>query len=605
MSVHYGPGTHISIPDAMLRLPFIVLANLYLLLVSLLGAPFRMMAASHRPAYVRFRLTGDPPYRERRRRRLQLGGSRPEPSDVTSVERLRESLELLAKDGRVKGILLEVEDLAVPAAKRDALVAVLMAFRAQGKRVVGWAVHVDNEAYALLCSADEVLLPPMGRVELVGYSAESTALGVGLSRVGIRPQFIRRGDYKTAPELFTRPVVSDIQTRTVESFLDERYADLVDVVARGRRKTPEEVRALIDQGPFSARRALDAGLVDALVSEANLPAHLGLAKPGDGEEETELEPMETYLSTIPFPPVRWKRLRRNPRVAVVPVSGIIIPGKGASGKMATAETVVKALRAAGRDKRSKAVVVYISSPGGTPLASEQMLEAVQRVARKKPVIAYMDRVCASAGYMVAVGAKEIWSAPHAMVGSIGVFAGKFDMSGLMEKLGVHKTVLVRGQNAAMLSFSRGFTPQEQATLEAEVEEMYQAFLDIVAKGRGRTKEEIHQLAEGRVYSGVRGKAVGLVDQVAGFEEACRHALSLAKVPAAERFEIMTYGEPKQRVNLLRLLMGASHAQTYALCPTALSLNGLGGTEAFEDAARFGVADVVGRVFPDDQWPFGG
>ncbi|AEI67333.1 signal peptide peptidase SppA [Corallococcus macrosporus] len=602
MSVHYGPGTHISIPDAMLRLPFIVLANLYLLLATLLGAPFRMLAASHRPAYVRFRLTGDPPYRERRRR-VQLGGSRPEPSDVTSVERLRESLELLAKDGRVKGILLEVEDLAVPAAKRDALVAVLTAFRAQGKRVVGWAVHVDNEAYALLCAADEVLLAPMGRVELVGYAAETTALGVGLSRVGIRPHFVRRGDYKTAPELFTSPVVSDIQTRTVESFLDERYADLVDVVARGRRKTPEEVRALIDQGPFSARRALDTGLVDALVSEANLPTYLGLAKAGD--EETELEPMETYRSTVPFPPVRWKRLRRNPRVAVVPVSGIIVPGKGASGKMATADRVVKALRAAARDKRSKAVVVYISSPGGTPLASEQMLEAVQRVARKKPVIAYMDRVCASAGYMVAVGAKEIWSAPHAMVGSIGVFAGKFDVSGLMEKLGVHKSVLTRGQNAAIFSMARDFTPRELATLEAEVEEMYQAFLDIVAKGRGRTKEEIHQLAEGRVYSGMRGKAVGLVDQVGGFEEACRHALSLAKVPAAERFEIMTYGGPKQRVNLLRLLMGASHARTYALCPTALSFNGLGGAEAFEgEGARFDVADVVGRVLPADQWPFG-
>lgn len=588
----------------MLRLPFIVLANLYLPLATLLGAPFRMLAASHRPAYVRFRLTGDPPYRERRRRRLQLGGSRPEPSDVTSVERLRESLELLAKDGRVKGILLEVEDLTVPPAKRDALVAVLTAFRAQGKRVVGWAIHVDNEAYALLCAADEVLLAPMGRVELVGYAAETTALGAGLSRVGIRPHFVRRGDYKTAPELFTSPVVSDIQTRTVESFLDERYADLVDVVARGRRKTPEEVRALIDQGPFSARRALDTGLVDALVSESNLPTHLGLAKVED--EESELESMETYLSTVPFPPVRWKRLRRNPRVAVVPVSGIIVPGKGSSGKMATAERVVKALRAAGRDKRSKAVVVYISSPGGTPLASEQMLEAVQRVARKKPVIAYMDRVCASAGYMVAVGAKEIWSAPHAMVGSIGVFAGKFDVSGLMEKLGVHKSVLTRGQNAAIFSMARDFTPQELATLETEVEEMYQAFLDIVAKGRGRTKEEIHQLAEGRVYSGVRGKAVGLVDQVGGFEEACRYALSMAKVPAAERFEIMTYGGPKQRVNLLRLLMGASHAQTYALCPTALSFNGLKGSEAFDDdGVRFDVADVVGRVLPADQWPFGG
>jgi len=588
----------------MLRLPFIALTNLTLLVRALLGAPFRMMSAGDRPSYVRFRLTGDPPYREQRRRKLQLGVSRPEPADVTSVERFREALEILAKDARVKGILLEVESLAVPAAKRDALVAVVTAFQRQGKRVVGWAVSVDNEAYSLLCAADEVLLAPMGRVELVGYAAEPTALGEGLSRAGIRPHFVRRGDYKTAPELFTDTVVSDIQARTVESFLDERYADLVDAVSRGRRKTPEEVRALIDRGPFSARRALDAGLVDALVSEADLPAHLGLVKDGGDAEDTELEPMATYLATVPFPPVRWKPLRRAARLAVVPVSGMIIPGKGASGRMATSDTVVKALRAAGRDKRTKAVLLYVNSPGGTPLASEQMLEAVQRVARKKPVIAYMDRVCASAGYMVAVGAKEIWAAPHAMVGSIGVFAGKFDVSGLMEKLGVHRTVLARGENAAIFSNSRGFSPHERATLEAEVEEMYQAFLDIVAKGRGRTKEEIHQLAEGRVYSGRRGKAVGLVDQVAGFEDACRHALSLAKVPT-ERFEIMTYGGPKQRLNLLKLLLGASQSRAYALCPTALGLSLLGGTERFEAHGRFELADLLGRVFADDQWPFGG
>ncbi|XSE95474.1 signal peptide peptidase SppA [Pseudomyxococcus flavus] len=587
----------------MLRLPFIALANLTLLARTALGAPFRMLSSGDRPTYVRFRLTGDPPYREQRRPKLRLGASRPEPSDVTSVERFRESLEVLAKDARVKGILLEVESLTVPPAKRDALVSVVTAFQRQGKRVVGWAVSVDNEAYALLCAADEVLLAPMGRVELVGYAAEPTALGEGLSRAGIRPHFVRRGDYKTAPELFTDTVVSDIQTRTVESFLDERYADLVDVVSRGRRKTPEEVRALIDRGPFSARRALDAGLVDALVSEADLPVHLGLVKDGGDAEETELEPMATYLSTVPFPPVRWKPVRRPPRLAVVPVSGMIVPGKGPSGRMATADTVVKALRAAGRDKRSKAVILYVNSPGGTPLAAEQMLEAVQRVARKKPVIAYMDRVCASAGYMVAVGAKEVWSAPHALVGSIGVFAGKFDASGLMEKLGIRRTVLARGENAAIFSTSRGFSPHEQATLEAEVEEIYQAFLDIVAKGRGRTKEEIHQLAEGRVYSGVRAKAVGLVDQVAGFEDACRHALSLAKAPT-ERFEIMTYGGRKQRVNLLKLLLGASQSRTYALCPTALGLSLRGGTEQFEGGSRFELTDLLGRLLPDDQWPFG-
>ncbi|GHG77803.1 signal peptide peptidase SppA [Comamonas sp. JC664] len=588
----------------MLRLPFIALANLSLLVRTAVGAPFRMMSSGDRPTFIRFRLTGDPPYRERRRPRLPFGANRPEPADVTSVERFREALDLLAKDAHVKGVLLEVESLSVPAAKRDALVAVVRRFQGQGKRVVAWAVSVDNEAYSLLCAADEVLLAPMGRIELVGYAAEPLALGEGLSRAGIRAHFVRRGPYKTAPELFTDKVVSDIQAKTVETFLDERYADLVDVVARGRRKTPEEVKALIDRGPFSARRALDAGLVDALVSEADLPEHLGLVKDGGDAEETELEPMATYLGTVPFPPVRWKPVKRAPRLAVVPVSGMIVPGKGGGGRMATTDTVVKALRAAGRDKRSKAVVIYINSPGGTPLASEQMLEAVQRVARKKPVIAYMDRVCASAGYMVAVGAKEIWSSPHAMVGSIGVFAGKFEVSGLMEKLGVHRTTLARGENAAIFSSSRGFSPHEKETLEAEVEEMYQAFLDIVAKGRGRTKEEIHQLAEGRVYSGVRGKAVGLVDQISGFEDACRHALSLAKSPT-EGFEITTYGGPKQRVNLLKLLMGASQSRAYALCPTALGLSLHGGTEEFEAGTRVELADLMGQVFPDDQWPFGG
>ncbi|MCE9670037.1 signal peptide peptidase SppA [Myxococcus stipitatus] len=565
----------------MLRLPFIALANLLLLLRTLLGAPFRMLAARDRPAYVRFRLTGEPTYRERRRPRFSLGGERPEPADVTSLERFSEALALLAKDPKVKGIFLEFEGLGMSAAKREALVALLADFRARGKRVVAWAVMVDSDTYAVMCAADEVLLPPMGRLELVGYAAESSSLGEGLSRLGIRPQFVRRGDYKTAPELFTLPELSDIQRRTVESFLDERYGALVDAVAKGRGKTPEVVRTLIDQGPYSAQRALAAGLVDGLVSESDLPRHLGLVKAdADADDETELEPLETYLGTLPFPPVRWKRLWRRPRLALVPVTGIIVPGKGnPGGRMATSEAVVKALRAAGRDKRAKAIVLHVTSPGGAAIASEEMLEVVQRVARKKPVLAYMDQVCASAGYMVALGAKELWSAPHAVVGSIGVFAGKFDVSGLLAKLGIRRTLLTRGANAGLLSFSRGFTEGERAALEADVEEMYQSFLGHVAKARGRTKEEIHALAEGRVYSGLRARDAGLVDRIGSFEEACRHALSLAKVPAGD-FELKTYGGAARRISLLKLLMGAAHPQTYVFCPWSWSLMG-GEREALE------------------------
>jgi protease-4 len=573
------------------RLLLIPLVNLLLLLRALLGLPFRLLGARGRPSYIRFRLAGDPPYRARARRpRLNLlgGSGRPEPATVTSLEGFREALALLAKDPKVKGILVELEGLEVPPAKREALVKLLEDFRAAGKRVVTWAVSVDNLGYQVMCAADEVLLAPAGRLELVGYAAEATALGEGLGRLGIQAHFIRRGPYKTAPELFTHPHVSDIQRQTLEAFLDERYDELVATVAKGRKRTPEEVRAWIDSGPYSAKRAAAAGLVDGLCSEADLPARLGKKKDGEeGDEEAEegLDPMPMYLARLPWPPMKWRPLRPRPRLAVVPLSGMIVPGKGGAGgpgpEMAGSEVAVKALRAAGRDRRSKAVLLYVASPGGSALASELILEAVQRVAKKKPVIAFVDRVAASGGYMAALGAKEIWATPHAVVGSIGVFAGKFDASGLLEKLGIHRTMIVRGANAGIFSPTRGFNEHERASMEAEVEETYQTFLEFVAKARGRTKEEIHALAEGRVYSGTRALGVGLVDRTGGFEEACRHAMGLAKVPAEQRFDLHIMGGADRRFSLLKVLLGGSHAGLYALCPTAWSLLGFRRGERFE------------------------
>ncbi|TSC26654.1 signal peptide peptidase SppA [Corallococcus sp. Z5C101001] len=556
----------------MLRLPFLLVVNLFLGLRLLLGLPFRLIAGRKRPTWVRFRLSGTPPYRPRPVPRFRWGRAPEEPATVTSVEALGRALKLLARDAKLEGILLEVEGLGVPDARREALRALLSDFQAAGKRVVSWAVMVDTDAYPVLAAADEVLLAPMGRVELVGYAAEATVLGEAFERVGIQAHFARRGDYKTAPELFTDGKVSDIQRQTLESFLDERYGALVAAIAADRGKTPEEARALIDAGPYSAKRALEAGLVDGLVHEADLGTHLGLEAKKD--EEPPVPTFDAYLETLAFPPVKWRRFKRKPRLAVVDVAGIIIPGGGGAGRFAAADSVVKALRQAGRDTRAKAVVLAVSSPGGSALASEQILEAVKRVAKQKPVIAYVDQVCASGGYMAAIGAKEIWSAPHAVVGSIGIFMGKFDYGALLEKLGIHRTTLARGENAAFFSSSRAFTPHERAALEREVEEGYQSFLELVAQARGRTKEEIHQRAEGRVYSGLRAKEAGLVDRIGGFEEVCRHALEEARV-ASDDFELVRYGGARGGLSLLKLLSGAAHPATYAFCTASWSLWGFG------------------------------
>ncbi len=571
-----------------MRLLFTGLFNLLLAALSLLGLPFRLLRRRRRSEYVQFRLKGDPPYRRQLSLSRRLFG-RKERSSVASLEELREQLLDVAAEPDVKGVLFLFDELTAPPAKRDVLAGLFDEVRRAGKEVVAHALSASNGECELLFAADRVAVSPGGRLELTGFAAEAMALGAALERIGVQAHFVRRGDYKTAPELFTHAQVSDIQRLTIEGFLDEQYARLVDAVSRGRKKTQDEARALIDAGPYSAQRALAAGLCDARVSEVELAAWLGLPKGAQGvarteEEEKRARPADrrrltTYAgldSARLWPRRRYRRLRRRARVGVVAVNGMIVSGDGGVSvgrRAAGSDAVVRALRAAGRDRRARGVVLHVSSPGGSSLASEQILEEVQRLARKKPVVAYFDRVAASGGYMVALGAREIWTDRSAITGSIGVFGGKFELSGLFSKLGVQRTLLTRGKNAGLASSTRGFTADERAAMEAEVEETYQVFLGEVAKARKMTVPQVHALAEGRVYSGQRALGVGLVDKVGGFEEACRRALELAgRTPRA--FDLALYQRQAAPLSLSSLLRSATGARLYSLWMPLWNFSGL-------------------------------
>ena len=426
------------------------------------------MGASRRPEYVRFRLTGDPPWRTSRRRRLALF-QRTDPAAVASLETLRRQLETLAKDPRILGVIFELDGLEGPPAKREALLEMFKRVRAAGKKVIGYGVSVSNSEYEVLCGADRIVIPAAGRIELTGFSAEATAIGGALSKLGIKPHFLRRGEYKTAPEMFTREDISPAQRETIERLLDERYRWLVERVAEGRSMTPEDARRRIDIGPFSARRAKAQGLIDDLSSDPDLPFLLAPEgrKPEDedGRPEARVGTWSKYVASRIWPPMVWKRVRPELPIGVVPINGMIAEGRGgtlpAGPVVAGSISIISALDKARRNPRIPAVVVYVSSPGGSAPASEMILDAVKRLARKKPVVAYFDRVAASGGYMAACGAKEIWGGPGAIAGSIGVFGGKFDVSGLMDRIGVHRTLITRGENSAIDSPSRGFTEHER------------------------------------------------------------------------------------------------------------------------------------------------
>ncbi len=561
-----------------MRLLLALIVNSLLLILALLALPFRWLKSRRRPAYVRFLLRGDPPYRELDQRRFRLFSKR-EPAEVRSLFALGEQLAALAADRRVRGAVFSVDRLQITSAKADAIGELLARFRATGKEVIGYARHAGNSEYEVLCAADRIILSPPGRLELTGFAAATTALGAALDRLGLSAQLVRRGEYKTAPELFTDAEVSPIHRRTVEHLLDRRFEALLSRISRGRHLSLEEARRKVDQGPYSSRRAQAEGLCDGLSREVDLASLLGVAPAGrEASGDQPLPHFASYRSSLVFPRSAFRPLRRRPRLAVVPLQGLIAEGEGGRApvgpEIAGSEGLVGALRSARRDRRTAAILLYVNSPGGSALASELILDEVRRSSKIKPVVAYFDRVAASGGYMAALGAKEIWGAPEALVGSIGVFGGKFEISRLLERLGVRREIITRGEKAGLLSLSRPFTPSERRAIELEIEEAYQDFLEQVSLARAKSKEEIHARAEGRVYLGSEALEAGLIDRVGSFEEACRRALELAK-SRSDRFEVAVHPPTRRRIPFVRLMREAERTGVFALwLPGLASLEGV-------------------------------
>jgi len=560
----------------MIRALAVAMWNVVLAATLLVRVPLRWITSRPPPPYIRFELQGDPPYRSVPRRWPARRRAR---GRIAALETFRRQLDELGADARIKGIVLEVGPLHLAPAKRLLVAGWLRAFRAKGKEVVGFSISPGNAEYALLCEASRVVLPRPGRLSLDGFLLEATALGRALERIGVRPEFVRRGEFKTAPELFTRPDISPNQQALLDALLDDRQEELLEAVAAGRRLDPEQALARINDGPYGAERALSAGLVDALADEAELPALLEVRVPEHGD--VRVPGFDAYDRSRRFPAVRWGRVRSRPRLAVVPVAGILSEGEGIPPRpgpaVAGAETLLSGLRAARDDRRCPAVLLYVNSPGGSALGSERVADEVQRLSQRKPVLAYTDRVAASGGYLVSLPARELWAGPHAVVGSIGVFAGKFDVSALLERLGIQRTAYTRGAHAGLGTLSRAMTEAERGALEREVEEMYRRFVDRVASSRKLDRAAVLERAEGRVFTAGRALAERLVDRLGTFEEAAARALELAGVAGPDGGLVM-HGMPRRRFTLTGLL--PRRAQVLALWWPWLTGEGLDGSEPF-------------------------
>lgn len=444
-------------------------------------------------------------------RRVPFWVRRKEP---VSLHALRELVKEASADPRVKGILVRLKSFGNGSARATSLREILAAARAGGKKVVVHLPHGGGTlAYYIASAADRILLGPESEVDLTGFAVEASYLRGALDRLGVEPEVLAKGRYKTAGELFQHKSMSEPQREQIGALLDTAEDALLHALSTGRNIDRARAEGWVDEAPWSARAALAAGLVDAVVYDDEVPRCLDDSR----EHGAPLAPAGRYLARRR---VGWVALRRAPYVAVVDVVGPIATEAPTSlVPMALEEPVCRALSAVREDRRARGLLLHVSSRGGSALASDRMLRAIKRVAEKKPVVAYLGDVAASGGYMVAVGAHAIVAQPTTVTGSIGVIAARFVLEPLLRSFGITTEVVKRGRRADMMSPARPLTSDERAHFERHLDEVYEAFVAAVATGRNKTAAEIAPLAGGRVHSGRDAHRHGLVDRLGGFDVA--------------------------------------------------------------------------------------
>jgi protease-4 len=381
-----------------------------------------------------------------------------------------------------------------------------------------------------------------------------------LDKLGIYPEIYQIGKYKSAGDMFTQKEMTEAHREYVNSLLDDLFNRFVNTIAQTRKKTPDEVRAIIDNAPYSALKAKEAGLIDDAMYHDEL--------------EKQIKKQLGYKDSDTFTPVRGADYRdvepeslglnKGERIAVIYATGEINSGgsqNSPSGDQSIgSDTVAKALNDATADNSIKAIVLRVDSPGGSGLASDIIWHAVEAANAKKPVVVSMSDVAASGGYYISASASKILAQPSTITGSIGVVAGKPVMRGFYDWLGISNEYVLRGKTAGLFRETEKFSDDERVKFEEWIKTTYyQEFVPKVAKGRKQDPQFIDSVGQGRVWTGAQAKDRHLVDEFGGLDRAFEVAKELAKIPADKGVERVIF--PYPTTFLQQLLSGGDNSNT--------------------------------------------
>jgi protease-4 len=459
-----------------------------------------------------------------------------------SMRTLVESLDRAATDPRINAVVLRTAGVdGAGFGKVQELRDALLRFRKSGKAAYAHLEFAGNKEFYLASACDKIYAVPTALLDVTGLAAEVTFYKGTFDKLGVQAQFVGVGKYKNAPNQYTEKGFTPPHREQMEGLLDSLFDQYVKALAESRRKTEAEIRALVDDGPYDGRRALEVGLVDELVYSDELDERLkGAAKVTPGRY------VKSARGSLGFD--------SRPKIALVYAVGAIIPGEGGEGPFggsyAGSDTVAKALRQAREDSSIRAIVLRVDSPGGSGTASDVIWREVELARKEKPVVVSMGDMAASGGYYISMGADEIVAQPGTITGSIGVFGGKFSLRGLYDKVGMTQETVLRGRNAALFSEARPWDAAEQAKVQALMVAFYQDFVDKAARGRNKKPEEIHAVAQGRVWTGQEALERGLVDKLGGFDVALEAAKFRAKIGRGQEVSLVVLPERKGWFELL-------------------------------------------------------
>lgn len=479
-----------------------------------------------------------------------------------TVRSIVDTLRKAKVDDRINSVVIRPTSTAALWAKAQEVRDAIVDFKTSDKPIIAYLEYGGEQEFYLASACDKVFLMPHASLDLTGMASYELFLRGTLDKIGAYPDALHIGEYKTASNTFTERTFTPPHREMAESLNADLYEQLIRGIADGRRKSEQEVRRMVDHGPYLPEDAVRAGLVDDVAYEDELDDKVQLGKTAGANVRfmDEVEYRQVGLTSL--------GLNRGPRIAVIFAVGIISSGESSydspQGLVAGSDTIVRYLRKARADSSVRAIVLRIDSPGGSAIASDVIWREVQLTRAMKPVVASMSDVAASGGYYIAMPAHTIVAEPATLTGSIGVVMIKFVIDGTLKKMGMNIEGVKQGRYAELYSPIRPFSPEERAKVQEQMQATYDAFVEKAATGRNTTPERIDAIAQGRVWTGKQAKQIGLVDELGGLQRALAVAKQRAKLDPNAEVELILYPPKKSLYEALADPFGRMDRSTAVL-----------------------------------------